>query len=439
MGPQDHRSTPQSVLTNRHGAVFLLAAYFASLMLLTLTGIALQRTTMELRAAEVSRDMQQSFYLAEAGLDRAIQDIRTNSTVMSPTAVELAQVTSPTGTFAYSAQTITSQIGFNGQLTSVQQITGSGVSAGRTTSVRASMIPAAQTLSGVTANSDIEIQRSPSGRPITIRGGDIQNALGKSQAIYVEFRSTVDADIMVAPPLPQDQGGYQVLVSDESGDKPAVLDGGAFLDPRHITQDVLAPFLASGSPAGCQNFNTPWVVNANQTVDIRDGDPLDQIPGDGQILMCLSQATINTGAEVKFRKPALIYVQGRSFNNKGTIRIVGYEGRRDRGLTVALTPTADVMTSRDGSRGEVIAGDFEGSIYAPASHVYIGETQTERQYENPESDDYDRRYVPPERKLGFVIANTLVVEGVDVLTKKAPRTTHEDDASERGIVSWTNH
>src|SRR3989338_7389218 len=54
------------------GAVLLLAIYFVSLTLAAITAISLQRTTIEMRSAELSRDTHQSFFLAEASLDYAL-------------------------------------------------------------------------------------------------------------------------------------------------------------------------------------------------------------------------------------------------------------------------------------------------------------------------------------------------------------------------------
>ncbi|MBI4003515.1 MAG: hypothetical protein HY353_00670, partial [Candidatus Omnitrophica bacterium] len=63
-------------LTNRHGAAFLLAIYVASLMLLLLGGVSLQRSTAEARASQVSRDLNQSFWITEATLDRVMIEFR---------------------------------------------------------------------------------------------------------------------------------------------------------------------------------------------------------------------------------------------------------------------------------------------------------------------------------------------------------------------------
>ncbi len=65
-------------LSNRRGAAFLLAVYFASLMFLLLGGVSLQRTMTETKAAYLSRDAHQSFWSAEAAFDQALIALRAN-------------------------------------------------------------------------------------------------------------------------------------------------------------------------------------------------------------------------------------------------------------------------------------------------------------------------------------------------------------------------
>ncbi len=73
-----HGSTLKSChrLSNRRGAAFLLAVYFASLMFLVLGGVSLQRTMTEMKASYLSRDMHQSFWNSEAAFDQALIALR---------------------------------------------------------------------------------------------------------------------------------------------------------------------------------------------------------------------------------------------------------------------------------------------------------------------------------------------------------------------------
>lgn len=63
------RPVRSHLFANRRGAAFLLAVYFSALALLLLGSVSLNRTTIEIRAAQVSRNVQQGFWRAEAALD----------------------------------------------------------------------------------------------------------------------------------------------------------------------------------------------------------------------------------------------------------------------------------------------------------------------------------------------------------------------------------
>jgi hypothetical protein len=69
------RSALSGRLHNSRGAAFLLAVYFAALMLFVLGGVSLQRTTVDVRAAELSRSLSQSFWAAEGTLDKMLYDL----------------------------------------------------------------------------------------------------------------------------------------------------------------------------------------------------------------------------------------------------------------------------------------------------------------------------------------------------------------------------
>ncbi len=87
-------------ISNRRGAAFLLAVYLASLACLLLGGVSLQRTVVETRAAELSRNNHQALFLGEAGLDRAIAALRTNATAVLKTPT-LTENVSATGSYTY--------------------------------------------------------------------------------------------------------------------------------------------------------------------------------------------------------------------------------------------------------------------------------------------------------------------------------------------------
>jgi len=75
-------------LSNRRGAAFLLAVYFASLMFLLLGGVSLQRTMTEVKAASLSRDLHQAFWSADGAFDRSLRVLSSN--MLPPTQADLA-------------------------------------------------------------------------------------------------------------------------------------------------------------------------------------------------------------------------------------------------------------------------------------------------------------------------------------------------------------
>ncbi len=68
-------------LRNQRGAAFLLSAYVTSLVLLALGGMSLQRTLTDLQSARTSRDLEQTFWLAEGALDQALTQLKTQQLV----------------------------------------------------------------------------------------------------------------------------------------------------------------------------------------------------------------------------------------------------------------------------------------------------------------------------------------------------------------------
>lgn len=61
---------------NQRGAALLLMIYFCALTLLLLSGVALQRTSIDMHAAQISRDLQQAYWGTEAAFDRSLVSLR---------------------------------------------------------------------------------------------------------------------------------------------------------------------------------------------------------------------------------------------------------------------------------------------------------------------------------------------------------------------------
>ena len=133
-----HPSRSIGLPTNNRGAVFLLAVYLSALALLLLGGISLQRTNIDLRAAQISRDMHQGFWLAEGALDYALAHVKTVSTVKTTGGVEQPLVldgieyTVPTvqGTATFSVETVSATLLSPTQQLLVRRVTAKGQGVG---------------------------------------------------------------------------------------------------------------------------------------------------------------------------------------------------------------------------------------------------------------------------------------------------------------------
>ncbi len=194
----DHQ-TPRRVggipLQHDHGAALLLAVYLVSLTLLLLGGVSLQRTTTEVRSAEVSRDLHQAFWLAEGALDsytantkRGTADDLKGNIMSTPLGTwEVNEVVPRPDQPFYSeifdkndGQVITSgkQRALNLYQRSTKQVVGEGIAEGRTQRVSASVVEEAP-LRGIWANGTIAVG---GGRGINpgqmFLSGDLHSQLG---------------------------------------------------------------------------------------------------------------------------------------------------------------------------------------------------------------------------------------------------------------------
>lgn len=94
-------------LSNCRGAVFLLTVYFASLMLLVLGGISLQRTMTETRSGQISRDQAQAFYLAEGAFDSALFGLKGETPAKNTTSTSVPTLQ---GEATYAIETVSANL-----------------------------------------------------------------------------------------------------------------------------------------------------------------------------------------------------------------------------------------------------------------------------------------------------------------------------------------
>ncbi|MDP3723092.1 MAG: hypothetical protein Q8R91_06315 [Candidatus Omnitrophota bacterium] len=401
-------------LTNCHGAVFLLSVYFASLTLLILSGVAIQRTMLESRAAQVSRDNAQAFYLADGAIDYALTELKTHeladgdyNTTNTPVLPAGAQFTLST----VQADVVDPQ---TQQL--VREIRAIGTSASGSQAQAVATITQQGPLTGIWTEGPVDIYGGILGDGVVT--GDLRSGLGTLASILFTSIVRHSGNLQIGPSSPTAQT-YGVSISpvwwyynpqtppwnlkigaypDLNGGvrKPGVMlawnphapgaqpstEASVAVGPVSIGSPIAVPYPVER----CQGTITQ--ATSSTVTEITDGHPLDLTgPGDGRIEVCVQYVSspgsyLPMGAIV-FRAPTKLYVTGSfvppswdstprySVNATNLYAVTAGRNYQNaplipNGLQIYVTqPLPDQVT------GNVRIGTnrFSGSIHAPASEV----------------------------------------------------------------------
>jgi len=206
-------------LHDDRGAAFLLAVYVSALTLLLLGSVSLQRTTTEVRAAQLSRDLQQAFWYSEGALDSAVRNAHTNPLdSMKTIAIEsLPNHGSVTAALAH-AQIFNNNVDgendrefkneFNPYQTVTKKIVATGTSDvnGRRQSVAAYVVETGP-LRGVWANGTVAVGAGAGVQPGDLfLSGDLYSAVGTVVSEIGENKELLfDGVIGVPPDLVHDE------------------------------------------------------------------------------------------------------------------------------------------------------------------------------------------------------------------------------------------
>lgn len=186
----------RQLLANDRGAVFLLAIYFSALILLLVGGVSLQRTNTEVRAAQVSRDLQQAFWLSESALDHYKAQTRQvvlemnkelpagNLPAQADSAATFsvkpidAEIVDMTGLVPDAVMISGKQLVVNPYQKVTREVTGTGQVGGKQVKVHA-YTQESEPLQGIWANKTIGVAagRGLVGNDIVVRG-DLHSGLG---------------------------------------------------------------------------------------------------------------------------------------------------------------------------------------------------------------------------------------------------------------------
>lgn len=373
---------------NTRGAVLLLAVYFTSLMLLTLSGIALQRTETELRAAERSVDVSRAFWTAEGGLDTALSQIRQGSISLG------RQTTWSCGSLGDSTATCRAEPLSNSTLRgnileTTWRITVTGqTTRNKTTSTVTGTLRTQRQLKGIMVNGWVNASsRGFEGETATIQG-DIRSAAGGRMTVALNANMVVRGNVTIGPPAPGTSywpvPAYTKLWGYHTGDassnpfgvsltrawrtdfQDAVVTGAIYAEPMPLLPPI-------SPPAFC--LSRPWIIEKGNH-RIQDGDPLDLSGrGDGQVEICVPYVFVGEDATVTFQAPTTLYVtstgstyyQDKSFYGGG-----GYaDGAFHNNGIVQSTNQALTVVTTAPKRTRVTLGRFSGSVYAPNSTVTL--------------------------------------------------------------------
>ncbi|PIQ84193.1 MAG: hypothetical protein COV75_03625 [Candidatus Omnitrophica bacterium CG11_big_fil_rev_8_21_14_0_20_63_9] len=371
----------------------MLCVYFLSITLLILGGVSLQRTSMEVRAAQISRDVHQAFWLAEAGLDDALRDFQQDLQVVNE------------GTFGPFTQSLE-----NGRTSSYSytvardvddptliRVTGSGA-IGQTVqwlnaTVRLGDAFREGLYSAENVNLWYESNNAPNNyMPIT---GPVHIARG-SVGSLVLGNTTIDGSVSIGQPASTTRpwaahGSYHTSTRPfPSYDDPAAMgfqasySQGGCCDPQYGSgiqtymripgpphertsydgnpfttaptasalrfpqRRDLAPYDAMITPQTidqrCRGYSTAanvtngvLRVEDDDEVTITDGHSLDLTgPGDGRILLCQRSISLTDESRLTFTAPTTIYLIDNQGRTDGYVTgIVYYQSERAQMRAVA--------------------------------------------------------------------------------------------------------
>ncbi len=400
-------------LTNRRGAVLLLAIYFASLLLLILGGVSLQRTTIESRSAQLSRDAQQAFFLAEGTLDFALAKLKTDNLgdhVYTPTNMPGMQSGTSFTITTKNTEVVDPQ---------TQQITREIIATGTTKSGRSAQVKGTVTqqgpLKGVWSEGPLWVKGAGVGGTGAFTG-DLRSSLGILEAIKLTSNVQHKGQLQIAPSAPVPAGVFynDVIPGHENtpwvnsiGNSPPPVwqteQPGVYLQtslghspsskPCSTCQPVVAPAVAPMVPG--QPIDSPYLAGQcssnittlpGQTLTIADGsvNPPDlSPPNDGKIVLCLNYLQSDAaGAKVIFQAPTTLYITGKNATGfavkandiyavpPGFI-VPDIAPLTPSGLKLIITKTLDGTAA---GAVHLRTKRFAGSIYAPKSTVFFTAT-----------------------------------------------------------------
>lgn len=413
-------------LNNPRGAVFLLVIYFASALLLLLGGLSLQRTTMEVRASQLSRDLQQAFWSAEAGMDQGLAALRLGQGLGQPIEPALPQLdrtvetayrlfaaqqgeirdgvygpfTTSAGTYLLDVHTTKFEILGPDSLRVTRVITATGRprTDAAPASVTATIIAENLPLSGFFSNGPVLL--SSSGVK-----GSIHTGAGVPGSIWIDdtiAEAHVFGDLTIGPPdkeqpyealiggfdwgaphdvaqgppyfIPPEKPGIMFSRSRQAGWTPKKTVAGT-IGVAELPKIQGIPFPDALYPLSAERPVEPLIVAAGEQRSVDDGGPDDLDPSLGAIVLRVDSLQVSEQAALLFRAPATVYIQKHEEADRYAVKlkldsvVVALD---DEEQTIPDGVQLVVTTPVAGEPGPVMLYHpraFYGSIWAPDSDV----------------------------------------------------------------------
>ncbi len=420
-------------LANSRGAAFLLVVYFTSLMLFLLGGVSLQRTMTEVRAAQVSRDSLQAFYLAEGALDRAVLALQPSITAIADNPTTPRPVTVPRGAATYTVVTTSP----NGQHPITRRITARACispTSWETTDCMNDSRSVQQQIQADIAEPEAgpAMQGLIGGQRVFLYGPS--GALGPNQYMqvygtvhagggtdgimqlnYAKLNGSISVGASRTDSVDWLWGGYTDLYETNSVPfRPASFFGPSngvaiqmypsLTETDHFTslptvQATLTPDISDPAygvrtqdpidQALQQNHaacTSTIALSGTEQLSISDGHALDIDPAPGKIAVCVTSVSLSGDSRLTFTSPATVYVTGASYSQTGhaALQAVSVGGvTLSNGVEIVLPRWAQSLPSVWGRAGwlaleswsppsiALAGGTFHGSIWAPYAVVSI--------------------------------------------------------------------
>jgi len=337
-------------------------------MLLLLGGVSLQRTTTEVKASEISRNLQQAFWGAEAGLDQALTHLRQDkplplgarNAALAAAAADARRMGSngtiyalgnpktfadgtygpfatPTGTYMLKVQTSKIEVTGPDGARLTRTFTVTGTSAGRQSTVSSTVVTDDVPLSGIFANGSVSV-----GDLLVM--GSLHTGQGTPWSVFINDstrNARIMGDVTVGPPDktnpyddlvgPAQQWGYADWQVDPNvspkvgiGIRSSYLWGNMW-PPRNVITGKMAavemPRIPSltrskrAKPLPGQPITLDVPTNGRMTIndgDLIDTSNLSHLP-DGKIVLDLDYLSIGYRAQVTTNAPTDVYLRDHVF------------------------------------------------------------------------------------------------------------------------------